>query len=77
VDIKPSHRGKKIFHIHPALSMKIWKGGMKPNSSEFLFMAISSQTFFAFMRSHFMPFTLFTTGQEFSPPLRLFFMNAI
>jgi hypothetical protein len=38
-------------------------------SSEFLLMAIFSQTFFALVRGDLMPFTLFTTGQGLSPPL--------
>jgi hypothetical protein len=33
-------------------------------SSEFLLMAIFPQTFFTLVRGDFMPFTLFTTGQE-------------
>jgi len=52
-------------NFHPAISMIVWKGGMKPSLSEFLLMAIFSQTFFALVRGNLMPFTLFTAGQEF------------
>jgi hypothetical protein len=41
--------------------------------SEFLLVAVFSQTFFALVRGNLVPFTFFTAGQGISPPLQLGF----
>ena len=61
------HHAERIIIFIPPFP-KNWKGGMKHSLSEFLLVAIFPQTLFTFVRGNLMPFTLFTAGQELSPP---------